>query len=240
MRRSEGEDLGEKDEAKILAGGHSLLAMMKLRFAEPEHLIDINGIEELKGVREEGGAIHIGSMVTENELIASDLLEQKCPLLPEAARQISDPQVRNLGTIGGDIAHGDPANDHSAIAMALDATFVLQGPGGERSVPPNGFFPGTFWTEWGEDEILKTMQVPVFSPGAGSAYFKLKRKTGDFATAATPNWPTRVTIWLSIGPRGILAADNLLAIPLLLQLRGGVGPNVVGRSVKPRAKARLA
>ena len=111
----------------------------------PSNLIDINGIEELKGVREEGGAIHIGSMVTENELIASDLLEQKCPLLPEAARQISDPQVRNLGTIGGDIAHGDPANDYSAIAMALDATFVLQGPGGERSVPPNGFFPGTFW-----------------------------------------------------------------------------------------------
>ena len=125
-------------------------------------------------------------MVTENELIASELLEQKCPLLPEAARQISDPQVRNLGTIGGDIAHGDPANDHPAIAMALDATFVLKGPGGERSVPANGFFLGTFWTELGEDEILKTMQAPVFSPGAGSAYFKPKRKSGDFATAAAP------------------------------------------------------
>ena len=100
------------EEAKILAGGHSLLPMMKLRFAEPAHLIDINGIEELRGVREEGGNICIGAMTTENQLIASQLLWDKCPLIPQAAKLVADPQVRNRGTIGGDIAHGDPGNDH--------------------------------------------------------------------------------------------------------------------------------
>ncbi len=114
-------------EAKILAGGHSLLPMMKLRFAEPANLIDINKIPELRGIKEEGGLIKIGAMTTENQVLFSDLLQKKVPLLPEAAKLIADPQVRNRGTIGGDIAHGDPANDHPAIAMALDATFVLQG-----------------------------------------------------------------------------------------------------------------
>src|SRR3569623_2002047 len=126
-------DLG--DEAKLLAGGHSLLPMMKLRFAHPKHLIDLNRIKQLKGIREQGGTLYIGAMTTENELITSALLQQKCPLLPEAAKQISDPQVRNCGTLGGDIAHGDPGNDHPAVMIAVDATFVLQGPSGERLVP---------------------------------------------------------------------------------------------------------
>ena len=116
------------DEAKILAGGHSLLPMMKLRFAEPANLIDLNKIPELRGIKEEGGVIKIGAMTTENQVLFSELLLKKVPLLPEAAKLIADPQVRNRGTIGGDIAHGDPANDHPAIVMALDAIFVLQGP----------------------------------------------------------------------------------------------------------------
>ncbi len=171
------------DDVKLLAGGHSLLPMMKLRFAQPGVLIDINRVPELRGIREEGGMIRIGAMTTENELIASSLLQSRLPLLPEAARLIGDPQVRNRGTIGGDIAHGDPGNDHPAIAMALDATFLLQGPQGERRVLAVDFFHGTFMTELAENEILTAILVAPFEPGTGYSYQKLKRKTGDWATA---------------------------------------------------------
>lgn len=172
------------DEAKLLAGGHSLLPMMKLRFAEPSHLIDINGIDELRGIRIDGDTVHIGAMTTENAIIASELLREKCPLLPEAARNISDPQVRNRGTIGGDIAHGDPANDHPALMLACDATFVLRGPNGERKVPASEFFLGTFYTALEEIEVMTEIQIPAIQSGSGSAYCKLKRKQGDWATAA--------------------------------------------------------
>jgi carbon-monoxide dehydrogenase medium subunit len=173
--------LGE--DAKLLAGGHSLLPMMKLRFAQPSALIDLNRIPELRGIREERGLIRIGAMTTENELIASKMLQDRVPLLPEAAHVIADPQVRNRGTIGGDIAHGDPANDHPALAMALDATFVLQGPNGERRVKAVDFFLGPYMTALAADEILTAILVAPFAPGTGWAYQKLKRKTGDWATA---------------------------------------------------------
>ena len=137
-------DLG--DSAKLLAGGHSLLPMMKLRFAAPEHLIDINRIPELRGVREENGQVIIGAMTVENEVINSPIIQAKLPLLSDAAKLIADPQVRNRGTIGGDIAHGDPGNDHPALAMAIDATFVLEGPGGRRTVAASDFFFGTYMT----------------------------------------------------------------------------------------------
>ncbi len=172
------------EEAKLLAGGHSLLPMMKLRFAEPEHLVDINNIESLKGIREENGTIVIGAMTSESALIASDLLQQKCPLLPQAAKLIADPQVRNRGTIGGDIAHGDPGNDHPAIMMALDAKFTLVGSNGSREVLANDFFLGTYYTLLKADEILTEIRIPVQGANAGASYHKLKRKTGDFATAA--------------------------------------------------------
>jgi carbon-monoxide dehydrogenase medium subunit len=171
-------------DAKLLAGGHSLLPMMKLRFAQPAHLIDLNRIAELRGIRDDGDAIAIGAMTSENELIASSLLRAKVPLLAEAARQIGDPQVRNRGTIGGDIAHGDPGNDHPAVAIALDATFVVEGPGGRRSLQADGFFLGTYLTALAEDEILVEIRVPAFAAQTGWAYEKLKRKTGDWATAA--------------------------------------------------------
>ena len=175
-------DLGP--DAKLLAGGHSLLPMMKLRFAQPAHLIDLNRIDALRGIREEGATVCIGAMTVERDLVTSTLLQQKVPLLPEAARQIADPQVRNRGTLGGDIAHGDPGNDHPAIAIALDASFVLEGPGGRRQVKADGFFLGTYLTAMAEDEILVEIRVPAFAPKTGWAYEKLKRKTGDFATAA--------------------------------------------------------
>ncbi len=170
-------------DAKLLAGGHSLLPMMKLRFAQPAHLIDINRIPELRGIREEGGEIVIGAMTVERELIDSTLLQHKLPLLVAAARSIADPQVRNRGTIGGDIAHGDPGNDHPAISIALDATLVLQGAGGRRSVRAESFFLGTYMTDLAEDEILCEIRVAPFASGTGWAYEKLKRKTGDWATA---------------------------------------------------------
>src|SRR6202162_1735461 len=172
------------DEAKLLAGGHSLLPMMKMRFAQPGHLIDLGKIRALKGIREESGTIHIGAMTTENELIWSKLLQDKCPLLVEGARLISDPQVRYKGTIGGDIAHGDPGNDHPALMLALGASFVLKGASGERVVPADGFFVGTYDTLLKPGEILTEIRIPVPAAGTGYCYAKLKRKTGDFATAA--------------------------------------------------------
>ncbi|HQS31427.1 MAG: carbon monoxide dehydrogenase [Polaromonas sp. 39-63-203] len=170
-------------DAKLLAGGHSLLPMMKLRFAQPEHLIDINRIPELRGIREEGNTVVIGAMTVENDLISSPILQAKVPLLCEAAKLIADPQVRSRGTIGGDIAHGDPGNDHPALSIAIEASFVLEGPQGRRTVAADDFFLGTYMTLLAENEVMCEIRVPAFAPGTGSAYEKLKRKTGDWATA---------------------------------------------------------
>ncbi len=171
-------------EAKLLAGGHSLLPMMKLRFAEPAHLVDLNRIPSLKGIRLEGNEVRIGAMTTENDLIWSPLLAEHCPLLVETARLISDPQVRYRGTIGGDISHGDPGNDHPAVMLCLGASLVIQGRQGERVVAADGFFLGTYATAIEPDEILTEIRIPVPARDSGWCYAKLKRKTGDFATAA--------------------------------------------------------
>ena len=172
------------DEAKLLAGGHSLLPMMKLRFAQPGHLIDLGKIAELRGIRQDGNTLHIGAMTTENDLIWSQLLQDKCPLLIEGARLISDPQVRYKGTIGGDISHGDPANDHPALMVVLGASFALTSSSGERVVAADDFFLGSFDTLLKPDEIMTEIRIPVPAPDTGSCYSKLKRKVGDFATAA--------------------------------------------------------
>ncbi|HTP46205.1 MAG TPA: xanthine dehydrogenase family protein subunit M [Casimicrobiaceae bacterium] len=172
------------EEAKLLAGGHSLLPMMKLRFAQPAHLIDLGKITELKGMREDGATLVIGAMTTENEIIWSKLLQDKCPLLVEGARQISDPQVRYKGTIGGDISHGDPGNDHPALMLVLGASFVLRGATGERVVQADGFFRGLYDTALAPGEIMTQIRIPTPAAGTGYCYAKLKRKTGDFAAAA--------------------------------------------------------
>ncbi len=213
------------DEAKLLAGGHSLLPMMKMRFAQPGHLIDLGRIGELKGVREDGATIRIGAMTTENELIWSTLLQQKCPLLVEGARLIADPQVRYKGTIGGDIAHGDPGNDHPAMMLALNASFVLRSAAGERVVAADGFFVGTYDTLMKPDEIMTEIRVPVAAPGTGYSYAKLKRKVGDFATAATavtlrmsgPNVAEVAIALTNVGPTPLkarAAEDALRGKPL--------------------------
>ena len=155
------------DEAKVLAGGHSLLPMMKMRFAEPRHLVDLGRIAELRGIREDKGALVIGAMTTENDLIWSKLVQEKCPLLVEGARQISDPQVRYKGTIGGDIAHGDPGSDHPALMLALGASFVLNGRAGERTVAADGFFRGLYDTALAPGEIITAIRIPIPAPGTG-------------------------------------------------------------------------
>jgi carbon-monoxide dehydrogenase medium subunit len=171
-------------DAKLLAGGHSLLPMMKLRFAQPSHLIDLGKIADLRGIAQAGDQIHIGAMTTENDLLRSALLAEKVPLLVEGAGWIADPQVRYKGTIGGDISHGDPGNDHPALMLALDASFVLKGRAGERVVKADGFFLGLYSTLLEPGEILTQIRVPIPAAGTGWSYEKLKRKTGDFATAA--------------------------------------------------------
>ena len=173
------------DDAKLLAGGHSLLPMMKLRFAAPSHLIDLGKIPTLRGIAQVGNEIHIGAMTTEHDLLHSALLAAKVPLLVEGAGWIADPQVRYKGTIGGDISHGDPGNDQPALMLALDASFVLKGPKGERVVAADGFFLSLYTTLLQPDEILTQIRIPIPAAGSGGAYVKLKRKTGDFATAAT-------------------------------------------------------
>jgi aerobic carbon-monoxide dehydrogenase medium subunit len=176
--------LGRLDDARVLAGGHSLIPMMKLRLAQPGHLIDLAGLAELKGVRVEGGDLVIGAMTTQRELIASETLAEIAPILRETAQQIADPQVRYLGTIGGNTAPGDPGNDMPALMMALGATYLLRGPGGERSVATRAYYLGVYETAARPDEILTAIRIPIPEGGHGWAYEKLKRKVGDYAVAA--------------------------------------------------------
>jgi len=173
------------DDAKILSGGQSLIPMMKLRLARPSHLIDINRVTGLSYIKEEGGFLKIGGLTREADLEASDLIRKKYPLLLDTATVIADPQVRNMATVGGNLAHGDPANDHPATMMALRAQVVVTGAKGERVIPIDDFFVTLFTTALQHDEILTEIRVPVPPPKSSGAYFKLERKVGDFATAAT-------------------------------------------------------
>jgi carbon-monoxide dehydrogenase medium subunit len=172
------------DDGKVLAGGHSLVPMMKLRLAEPAHLIDINTIDSLRGIREEGDVIVIGAGTTQAEVLTSDLLGEKCPILPQTAAQIADPQVRYCGTIGGNCANGDPGNDDPAIMMALDATYTLQSQAGERQVAARDFYQGIYTTALAENELLTEIRIPTPATGVGMSYQKIKRKVGDYAIAA--------------------------------------------------------
>ena len=173
------------EAARVLAGGHSLVPMMKLRLADPEHLIDINGIDEIKGITRSNGEIRIGAGTTQAEADASDVLASACPIIIDAIAVIADPQVRNRGTIGGNAANGDPGNDMPAVMMALDARYVLYGPDGAREVAARDYYHGVFDTAIATGELLTEIRIPVPAAGHGAAYKKLKRKVGDYATAAT-------------------------------------------------------
>jgi aerobic carbon-monoxide dehydrogenase medium subunit len=172
------------DEARPLAGGHSLVPMMKLRLATPEHLVDLHGVAGLKGVARDADTIVIGAMTTQHELLASEMIAKSVPVLREAALLIADPQVRYRGTLGGNVANGDPGNDMPALMMALGATYRLQGPGGVRAVAAADYYQGAYFTAIESGEILTSILIPVPPAGHGYAYEKLKRKVGDYATAA--------------------------------------------------------
>ena len=172
------------DNGRVLAGGHSLIPMMKLRLAAPGNLVDLAGIGELKGVRADGNDIVIGAMTTQHELIASDLLADKIPLLRETSLQIADPQVRYLGTLGGNVANGDPGNDMPAAMVCLGASYDVTGKSGGRRIGAREFYQGTYLTALEIGEVLTAVRIPRPAAGHGWAYEKLKRKVGDYATAA--------------------------------------------------------
>jgi carbon-monoxide dehydrogenase medium subunit len=173
--------LGSRDEARLLAGGHSLLPLMKLRFARPELLVDIGRLSELRYVREDGDRIAIGAITRHHDLATDELLAESSPLLAHAAAGIGDPQVRHRGTIGGSVAHGDPAADLGAVLVALEAELVARGPDGERTIAAGEFFQGYLETALGPREVLTEIRVPRLS-GAGWAYVKFHRRSQDWAT----------------------------------------------------------
>jgi carbon-monoxide dehydrogenase medium subunit len=173
--------LGKLPEAKILAGGHSLVPMMKLRLAQPKHLIDLRKVPGLSGIKEDGGALAIGAMTTHWEVESSPVLKAKSPVIAETAAVIGDPQVRNKGTIGGSLAHADPAADMPATVIALGAEFVCQGPKGKRTVKVDDWFEGLMTTALGEDELLVEIRVPAWPAGSGAAYMKFPHPASRFA-----------------------------------------------------------
>ena len=170
-------------EASVLAGGQSLIPMMKFQLALPAHVVDINRISGLGGIHEENGVLHIGTLTRESDLDASEMVRSRYPILHDTTTVIADPLVRNMATVGGNLAHGDPANDHPATMMALGAEVVASGPGGERVIPVIDFFQGPLTTALTQGEILTEVRVPTPAAGSGSAYLKLERKVGDYATA---------------------------------------------------------
>src|SRR6201987_4020798 len=171
------------DDAKILSGGQSLIPLMKFRIARPAYLVDINRISGLSYIKEEGGFLKIGGITREADVETSLLIHSKYPILFDTARVIADPQVRNMATLAGNLAHGDPANDHPATMIALGAQVVATGPQGERILPIETFFVTLFTTELQHDEIVREIRIPTPPPRRGGAYLKLERKVGDFATA---------------------------------------------------------
>ena len=172
--------LGSREDAKLLAGGHSLIPAMKLRIARPGTLVDIGRVEGLSYVRDDGDAIAIGALTRHHDVAASDLLRERCPIVPNAAAEIGDPQVRHRGTIGGSVSHGDPASDMPGVLLTLDAEFVVVGPDGERRVPAAEFFTGVFGTALGPQDVLTEIRVPATS--GGWAYLKFSRRKQDWAT----------------------------------------------------------
>jgi aerobic carbon-monoxide dehydrogenase medium subunit len=173
-----------RDGAKVLSGGQSLLPLLKLRLGQVEQLVDIGRIPGLEYIKEEGGTLKIGGRTRESALEHSELVAARYRILQDTAKVIADPLVRNLATVGGNLAHGDPGNDHPATMLVLGAQVVVVGPKGERVIPIDQFFRGLFSTALEPDEIIIEIRVPTPPPRSGGAYVKLERKVGDYATAA--------------------------------------------------------
>ena len=200
------------DEAKILSGGQSLLPLLKLRFAQPAHLVDIGRIPGLDYIKEDAGVLRIGALAREAALEASEVVRSKYAILADTAAVIADPIVRNLATVCGNLAHGDPANDHPATMLAIGAEVVATGPQGARTIPIGSFFTGPFTTALRPDEIVVEVRVPAPKPGSGGAYVKMERKVGDFATAA-------VAVQISLGAGSVceragIGLTNVGSVPI--------------------------
>jgi carbon-monoxide dehydrogenase medium subunit len=222
------------DDVKVLAGGQSLIPLMKLRFARPDRLVDINRIDELRGVRAAGGGLRIGALVRESELEADLTVRRSFPILNDASRVIADPIVRNLATVGGNLAHGDPANDHPAVMVALDASIVARGLAGERVIAAADFFPSLFETALEPTELLTEIRIPALAPGTGTAYVKFERQAGDYAIAAVA---ARVTV----DDAGMVADARLVYTNVgeRPQRPAAAAQALIGRTVTPRT-ARAA
>jgi carbon-monoxide dehydrogenase medium subunit len=224
------------DDAKILAGGHSLIPMMKLRFAAPTHLIDINNIPGLSYIKEEDGILKIGAMTREVEVEESDLIKAKYQIFMDATKLIADPQVRNFGTLGGNLAHGDAANDHPAVMIALGASVIITGSDGSREVSIDEFFHGFYTTAVQHGEILTEIRIPAASGRYGSAYHKAERKVGDYATAG-------VAAMIQLDSNGVctkagIGLTNVSATPMRVARaeEALVGTNVTDADIAKAAK----
>jgi aerobic carbon-monoxide dehydrogenase medium subunit len=204
--------LAKHEGSKVLAGGHSLIPLMKLRIASPDVIIDINGIQDLAFIREEGDSVSIGSMTRLSEIQYSPLLARLCPVLGETAAVIADPQVRNRGTIGGNLAHGDPANDFPPTMLALGGNFQVVGGDGKHTVKAEDFFVDLFTVRLGHNEILTEVTVPIAPPLTGGSYLKFERKVGDFSTVS-------VASQVTLGVKGEVVAAGIGL--------GGVGPTAL-------------
>jgi carbon-monoxide dehydrogenase medium subunit len=222
------------EDARVVAGGHSLIPMMKLRLAKPEHLVDLQDLDELRGIRSEPDAVIIGALATQHELIGSELLAAKHPIIRETALQIADPQVRYCGTLGGNVANGDPGNDMPAVMVALGATYRVKGRGGERDIAARDFYEGAYSTALREGDILVAVRIPMPADGHGYAYEKQKRKVGDYATAAAA-----VVLTMSGGActSAAIALTNVADTPLFAK---EAGEAVVGTAVDEAAISEAA
>ena len=227
------------DDARPLAGGHSLVPMMKLRLATPEHLVDLHGIAGLKGIVRDGNKIVIGAMTTQHELLASEAIAKSVPILQEAALLIADPQVRYRGTVGGNVANGDPGNDMPALMMTLGASYRLEGPNGAREVAAADYYQGAYFTAIEPGELLTSISITVPATGHGYSYEKLKRKVGDYATAAAA-----VVLTLAGGKvvSCAIGLTNLSETPLLAEAaaKAVIGTSLDAASLKKAAAAAQA
>lgn len=207
------QELGE--EAKYMSGGHSLLPMMKLRFATPEHIIDISKIDGLSYIKEEGDLLKIGAMTTQTEMEHNALLKENYPIMGDAIWLTADPSVRNVGTLGGNIAHGDAANDQPALMLAMRATVIAEGADGTKSIPIDEFFHGFYMTALEPSDVLTEIQIPKAKKNSGGAYHKVERKVGDYATAG-------VAVHIELDDNGVcqeigIGLTNVSAVPMRLE-----------------------
>lgn len=232
-----------------MSGGQSLIPMMKLRLARPRYLIDINQIAGLAHIKEEGGYLKIGGLTREADLEAADLIRRKYPIVLDTVSFIADPQVRNMATVGGNLAHGDPANDHPATMLALGAQIVATGPQGERLIHVDDFFLSLFTTALKHEEILTEIRIPIPPPRSGGAYFKLERKVGDFATVGVAAQVTvdgkgicqRAGVGLTnVGPTPLRAsrAEDFLREKKLDETNIGLAAQLAAEASRPSSDLR--